>query len=275
MMKRFVAVAFLLGSSIVSAFAQAAPTLEKVDLSAAEIDRIVKGFTANESKFRAALNVYVFSRSAAISTVGMGGQITGTYRRDSFIGFNPDGSRAERIDFAPIPTLTEVTITAADLDNLNGLDPFAIEPKNVDKYNFAFVGKEKIDELNLFVFDVTPKVMPEAKKNGFQLFQGRIWVDDHDLLIVKSKGKAVPEWKNERFPVIETWRENVDGKYWFPSYSTSDDELVFDNGNVVKMRVRVKYKNYALGKTSVKAVGEDEDVPAEKKPAAPPPAKKP
>lgn len=272
-MKRFIPiVSIIFCFCSLNVFAQA-PVLEKVEMSSAEVDRIVKGFTSNEAKFRQALNVYVFSRSASISTVGMGGQITGTYRRDSFLGFNPDGSRAERIDFAPVPTLTEVTITAADLDNLNGLDPFAIEPKNIDKYNFAFVGKEKIDELSLFVFDVTPKVMPEAKKNGLQLFQGRIWVDDHDLLIVKSKGKAVPEWKNERFPVIETWRENVDGKYWFPSYSSSDDELVFDNGNVVKMRVRVKYKGYALGRTDVKAVGEDEDVPAQK--PTPPPVKKP
>ncbi|HKX82854.1 MAG TPA: hypothetical protein VJL58_01425, partial [Pyrinomonadaceae bacterium] len=198
------------------------------------------------------------------------GQITGTFRRDSFMGFNPDGSRTERIDFAPVPTLTEISITAADLDNLNGVDPFAIEPKNVDKYAFEFAGKEKIDDLDLYVFDVAPKVMPEAKKNGQQLFKGRIWVDDKDLLIVKSKGKAVPEWKNERFPVIETWRENVDGKYWFPSYSAADDELVFDNGNVVKIRVRVKYKGYALGRTEVRAVGEDEDVPTVPSPPAPP-----
>lgn len=253
-------------------FAQGS-TLEKADLSPAEIDRIVKGFTANEAKFRAALNSYVYARSATINTIGMGGQITGTYRRDSFMGFNPDGSRAERIDFAPVSTLTEITMTAEDLEDLGGLNQFAIEPKSAAKYNFSFVGKEKIDELNLFVFDVTPKVMPEAKKNGERLFQGRIWVDDRDLLVVKTKGKAVPEWKNNRYPVVETWRENVDGKFWFPAYAKSDDELVFGNGNVVKLRMRVKYERYALGKTDVRAVGEDEDVPNEKpatKPAEPP-----
>jgi hypothetical protein len=256
-----------------NALAQAA-TIEKTDLSPAEINRIVKAFTANESRFRAALNTYVYSRSATINTIGMGGQITGTYRRDSFMGFNADGSRAERIDFAPVPTLTEITITPADIDNLGGLDQFAIEPKYADLYTFSFVGKEKIDELNLYVFDVAPKVMPEAKKNGQLLFQGRIWVDDKDLLIVRSKGKAVPEWKNERYPVMESWRENVDGKYWFPSYSAADDELVFNNGNVVRVKVRVKYTSYALGRTHVKAVGEDEDVPAQK-PAPPAAEKKP
>ncbi len=247
--------------SAVAAFGQAS-TMEKIDLSPAEADRIVKTFTMNEAKFRAALNTYVYARSATINTIGMGGQITGTYRRDSFMGFNPDGSRTERIDFAPVPTLTEITVSAADLENLGGIDQFAIDPKNVDKYNFAFVGKEKIDELNLYVFDVTPKVMPAAKKEVEHLFTGRIWVDAPALLIVKSKGKALPELKNERFPVVETWRENVDGKFWFPAYASSDDELVFDNGNVVKFRMRVKYERYALGRTEVRAVGED--VPEEK-----------
>ncbi|MCV4753791.1 hypothetical protein OFC37_30485, partial [Escherichia coli] len=70
-------------------------------------------------------------------------------------------------------------------------------------------------------------------------------------MIVKSKGKAVPETKNNKFPVVETWRENVDGKYWFPSFATSDDELVFDNGSVTKIRMRIRYTDYKLGRTDV------------------------
>ncbi len=73
--------------------------------------------------------------------------------------------------------------------------------------------------MNLYVFEVGPKVMPDPKKGIAKFFQGRIWVDDEDLMIVKSKGKAVPEGK-ERFATMETIRENVDGKYWFPSYSS-------------------------------------------------------
>lgn len=271
-MKRLACILFLSVLAVVSAAAQAS-AITKVEINPAEIDRIVKKFTSNEGLFRRALVVYAFTRKASISTIGMGGQVTGTYRRDSFMTFNPDGSRVEKIEFAPVPTLTEIEITPADIDNLGGLDPFAIEPAKVSQYNFTYVGKEKIDELNLYVFDVAPKVMPEAKKNGPKLFSGRIWVDDRDLLIVKSKGKAVPEGKNERFPVIETWRQNIDGKYWFPSYSTSDDELVFDNGQVVKIKVRVKYTNYRLGRTDVRIVGEEDVI--DEKPSPSPTPKKP
>ena len=254
--------------STIAAFGQAS-TFAKTDLSQAEIDKIIAKFTQNERLFRQALNIYVFNRNATISTIGMGGQITGTFKRESLMTFDGEGKRVEKILFAPISTLTEVEVTQADLENLGGLDPFAIEPKYIDKYKFTYLGKEKIDELNLYVFDVAPKVMPKAEKNGLQLFQGRIWVDDQDLLIVKSKGKAVPEWKNERFAVIDTTRENIDGKYWFPSYSASDDELVFENGQVVKMKIRVKYSNYAVGRTDVKIISED-DVVDETKPGAKP-----
>ena len=245
--------------SVSAAFGQAT-SFSKSDLSQAEVDKIIAKFTKNERLFREALNVYAFNRNATIATVGMGGQITGTFKRESYMTFDAGGNRAEKILFAPISTLTEITISQADLENLGGLDPFAIEPKHVDKYKFTYLGKEKIDELNLFVFDVAPKVVPKAEKDGLRLFSGRIWVDDTDFLIVKSKGKAIPEWKDERFPIIETWRENIDGKYWFPSFSSSDDELVFRNGHAVKIKVRVKYSNYTVGRTDVKILGEEDVV---------------
>src|SRR3546814_685341 len=106
MMKRFAAAAFAACLFAVSAFAQGS-NIVKTDLSQAEINNIVRKFTRNEGLFREALNVYAFNRNAVISTIGMGGQITGTYRRDSFLTFTSDGNRIERIEFAPVSTLTE------------------------------------------------------------------------------------------------------------------------------------------------------------------------
>ncbi|HKP68470.1 MAG TPA: hypothetical protein VJV05_04250 [Pyrinomonadaceae bacterium] len=273
-MMKLIQVSLLMLCGVIAAFGQAS-TFTKAELSQAEIDKIISKFTKNERLFREALNIYLFNRNASISTVGMGGQITGTYKRESLITFDGGGNRVEKILFAPISTLTEITVTQADIENLGGLDPFAIEPQHIDKYKFTYLGKEKIDDLNLFVFDVAPKVMPKAEKDGLRLFQGRIWVDDQDMLIVKSKGKAMPEWKDERFAVIETWRENIDGKYWFPSFSSSDDELVFRSGQVVKVKIRVKYSNYAVGRTDVKIIGEEDVVDETAKPAPSPTPKKP
>jgi hypothetical protein len=204
----------------------------------------------------------------------MGGQVTGEFHRTSDIIVPPEGLRSEKIIYAPMPTLTEITITAEDLEDLGGVNPFALDPANASQYNFNYVGKEHIDEIDLYVFDVSPKVMPDPRKSKLRLFSGRIWVDDKDLMILKTKGKAVPEWKDNRFPVVETWRENIDGKYWFPTYVYADDELVFDKGNVVHIRMKVTYKNYKVGHTDVKIIGE-EDTPTPPTPKPTPTPKKP
>lgn len=238
------------------------------NLSPAESDRIIKKVTENEADFRAALSNYVFNRYATINTIGLGGQISGTYRRDSYMTFTSDGARFEKLIFFPVATTPPGFVTAEDLEDLGGVNPFALEPAYANQYNFRYVGTERIDELNLYVFDVTPKVIPDPKKSKQRLFTGRIWIDVDDLMIVKSLGKAVPETKENKFPVVETTRQQIDGKYWFPADARSDDELVFDNGSVVKLRMRVRYTNYKLGRTEVRVL--DEDEPAEPQPAPTP-----
>ena len=139
-----------------------------------------------------------------------------------------------------------------------------------DQYNFTLVGKQKIDSLDLYVFDVTPKVMPDAKKTKQRYFTGRVWVDVDDLLIVKTKGKGIPETKTNKFPIVETWRENIDGKFWFPAYAAADDELVFDNGSTLHIRVKVLYTDYKFGRTEVIDKGEDNSAPTDTTPAPTP-----
>jgi hypothetical protein len=259
MMKRSILFAlFVLCFSVAAINGQTAGIVNK-PLSQPEIDRIIQRFTANEADFRAALTNYVFNRYASVSIIGLGGQITGTFRRDSFMSLNPDGGRFEKILFAPIATTPPGFVTPEDLEDLGGVNPFALEPAYVSQYNFSYVGTERIDELDLYVFDVKPKVIPDPKKSKQRMFIGRVWVDVDDLMIVKSRGKAVPETKQNKFPVVETTREQVDGKYWFPSDARSDDELVFDDGSVTKIRMRVRYSDYKVGRTEVRIL--DEDLP--------------
>ena len=263
----------VLCGSVSSLLAQES-SIVKTNLSQTEINRIIKNFTSKEAEFRDALRNYIFNRNATIQTVGMGGQITGSYQRDSFLTFNSDGKRMEKITFFPVPTITEIQVTPEDLEDLGGINPFALDPSAINLYNFTYLGKEKIDELDLYVFDVAPKVMPDPKSK-IRVFTGRIWVDDRDLQIVKSRGKAGPEYKNNRYPVVETTRENIDGKYWFPAYSASNDELVFDTGQAVKLKMRVRYSNYKQGRSDVKILEDTvENEPTSKPTPAPSPTPK-
>lgn len=206
-----------------------------------DVARIISAFSAKETEFRQALSQYAFTRDVTVQSIGAGGQAAGEYRRVSSFVFDDNGSRFEKITFFPMSTLTDLVITQEDLEDLGGIQPFALEASKINLYNFTYVGKERIDELDLYVFDVTPKVMP--KKVSERFFQGRIWVDDRDLQIVKVRGKGVPEG-DQRFPIFETYREQVDGRYWFPTYTYADDELVFKNGLTVHLRMAVRYKDY-------------------------------
>jgi TonB family protein len=214
-------------------------------LSPAQIDDIIRKFTAKETQFRRALNNYAFKRDALVQEIGMGGQVVGEYHRVSYFTFDDQGNRYEKINFFPMPTFA--AMTPEDLEDLGGVNPFALEAEKLNQYNFKYVGKERIDELDLYVFDVAPKVTPDAKKTKERFFIGRIWVDDRDLQIVKSKGKGIPETKINKFPVVETFREQIDGKYWFPTYAYADDDLIFDNGTDLRVRMQVKYTDYVIG----------------------------
>src|SRR5438128_5482595 len=216
-------------------------------LSPAQIDKVITAFAAKETEFRRALNSYAFKRDALIQVLGMGGQVTGEYHRASDFTFDDQGNRFEKINFFPMPSFSG--ITPEDLEDLGGVNPFALEASKLNQYNFKYVGKERIDELDLFVFDVAPKVMPKRSIERF--FLVRIWVDDRDLQIVKSKGKGVPETKDNKFPVVETYREQIDGRYWFPTYSYADDDLIFDNGQDMRIRMQVKYTDFKVGRGKV------------------------
>ncbi|HEX8775227.1 MAG TPA: hypothetical protein VF735_16750 [Pyrinomonadaceae bacterium] len=284
-MKRFPLNSFALAALLLACAASRGPVMAqqpKVSSAAApapaptappvNVDQIIRAFMSKETEFRQALNNYGFKRDAVIQTIGLGGQISGEYHRVSFFTFDDSGNRYEKISFFPMPTLSEITFTTEDLEDLGGIQPFALEISKLDQYNIKYVGKERIDELDLFVFDVAPKVVP--KKVSERFFQGRIWVDDRDLQIVKVRGKGVPEGK-QRFPTFETYREQIDGRYWFPTYTFADEDLVFEGGQVVHFRMRVTYSDFKRGRADVRIIETDDAGPGIEDATEPKPEAKP
>jgi hypothetical protein len=223
----------------------------------ANIDQIIRAFSAKETEFRKALNEYAFKRDATIQQVGMGGGIAGEYHRVSQFVFDDQGARYEKITFFPAPTLVELQITQEDLEDLGGIQPFALEAAKINQYNFNYLGTEHIDEIDTYVLDVQPKVIP--KKVSERFFQGRIWVDTTDLQIVKVRGKGVPEG-NQRFPIFETYRQQVDGHYWFPVYTYVDDNLIFKDGTI-HVRMLVRYTDFLRFRSRVTITEANEPLP--------------
>jgi len=265
--------------------ASGGPSVVNRSGSPVDVERIIRAFTQKETEFRKALNEYGFRREAIVQTIAWGGQISGEYMRVSRFVFDDSGNRYEKIIKFPVPTLSAIEISADDLEDFGGVQAFALEYTKIGEYNFSYVGKEKLDELDTYVFDVTPKVMSdrarlEAVKKAKPLvrfFQGRIWVDDQDLQIVKARGKGVPETDKARFPTFETYREQIDGKYWFPTYTYADDELNFKSGQSVHIRMRIKFTDFERLRGKVQVIEQGDELKDKSDPdkQPTPPAQKP
>jgi hypothetical protein len=207
------------------------------------VEQIIKKFGDRELEFKKERDNYTYTQTFVVQTIDYDGRPDGEHRMTSDILFTPDGKRYEKVVSAPPPTLQRISLSQQDLDDLEHVQPFVLTSDELPKYEVNYVGREALDELSTYVFDVKPK---KIEKNQ-RYFQGRIWVDDKDLNIVKSDGKAVPDIikkGNENiFPRFETFRENIEGHYWFPTYTRSDDELHFSTG-AIHMRMTVRYANY-------------------------------
>ena len=207
------------------------------------VDQIIQRFAQREREFKAERDNFTYVQTFVVQTIDDDGQPDGEYRMTSDITFTPSGQRYENITYAPPPTLQRVSLSEQDLDDLKNIQPFVLTTEELPKYDIAYVGREHVDEIGTYVFDVKPK---EIEKNQ-RYFQGRVWVDDKDLEIVKTYGKAVPDIRkhgNENvFPRFETYRENIEGHYWFPTYTRADDTLQFSSGGV-HIRMTVRYSDY-------------------------------
>jgi hypothetical protein len=262
-------------------------------------DEIVRRFTAKESELREVWKEYAYRQETKFQVLGPANTISGEFYQVSEFVFTDAGKRIERILKAPIPTLdrTGLRMSPEDRNALVNLQAFSLTTEELPNYRLNYVGREKIDDLNTYVFEVTPKAMTDRRaleglkkqKVEGRYFQGRVWVDDQDFQIVKTAGKVVPEFE-QRFPRFETYRENVNERYWLPTYTYGDDTLDFEGGASFHVRFVVRYTDYRRFTGDLKIIdaveepqgdapqgkgGEKADKPEEKKesnkPASRPP----
>ena len=226
-------------------------------------EEIIRKFAEKEQEFQKARENYIYRQTVRIEVLELDGRRSGEeYFLVSDILFDNKGRRIEKVVRSPPSTLQRVILTPEDLHDIQNIFPFILTTSNVEKYNLTYLGKEKIDEIDSYVFDVSPKKVEKEER----YFEGKIWVDDQDLQIVKTDGKTIyvvtKKNKDARFPRFETYRNNVDGKYWFPVYTKADDVLDFP-GNKVRIREVVKYENYKRFEAEVK-ITDVQEAPAEK-----------
>jgi hypothetical protein len=227
------------------------------------VDELIQRFAAKEKEFKLAREQYTWTQSVKVQTLE-GNTVDGEYQQVFDVVFDDRGKRISLIKFAPQNTLTRIEMTQEDLDDIEKRMPFTMTIDDLPFYSVKYLGQQQEDELNCYVFELSPKKI----EKGQRYFDGRIWVDDHDLQIVKTYGKNVPDLfkpkKGEEnlFPRFTTWREQIDGKYWFPTYTKVDDNLHFTMGDV-HIRQVVKYENYKRFGSKTRILYEGQEIKGE------------
>jgi hypothetical protein len=219
------------------------------------VEEIIKQFAAKEAEFKIERDNFTYTQTFIIQTLDDSNRVDGEYRTTSDIVFDERGRRVEKVTYAPAPTLERLQLTKEDLSDLENLYPFVLTTDDIGKYNVKYVDHVQLDELTTYVFDVEPKTLEKNQR----YFQGRIWVDDKDFQIVKTFGKPVyaksRSTQDQAFPRFETFRENIEGKYWFPTYTRANEMLHFRNADDIHIKLSVRYENYKRFGVTVK-IGE-------------------
>jgi hypothetical protein len=233
--------------------AKPAPGSGLADPSPDQIQRIIQEFAAKEKLFKEARNNYTYHQINKVQELGPDNEVEGVFEQEWDILFDDAGNRIERVTYAPADTLKRIIMTKEDYVSMRNTQPFVLTSDELPEYEIKYLGHVKVDQITAYVFSIRPKEM----QKGQQYFQGVVWVDDRDLQIVKSEGKPVPELHTKKgenlFPRFTTWREQIDGKYWFPTYTMADDTLYFSNGPVHIKQI-LRYTDYKQFKSKVRIV---------------------
>ncbi|MGH9395219.1 MAG: hypothetical protein ACRD1E_13680, partial [Terriglobales bacterium] len=189
-----------------------------------------------------------YTESILMQELDDSGHPVGDYQQVNDINYTPDGNRQIVCTFCPQPTLKRIGVTEQDITDMFNMNMYTLSVDELPQYNVAYVDHEPLDQITAYVFSVAPKQIVK----GHRYFQGKVYVDDHDLMIVKTEGRVVPNEYDKHgnptntFLPFQVWRQQVDGKYWFPVYTLMQGSIPPGEGGgpSIPMRMVIQFTNY-------------------------------
>jgi hypothetical protein len=219
--------------------------LDSGPLKTMSVEEVIQKFGATEAAAKEARLRYIYKQDVAIETLS-GQEATGTFHEVTDVSYDEKGRRQEKVTFAAQSTLRGVQLTPDDMEDIRVFMPLMLSSEDLAQYKLTYNGQQHVDDLDTYQFHVEPKNKEKSKR----YFEGQIWVDTQDFQIVKVCGKSGPDQirkgkhqHSDLRPTFVTYRQQVDGRYWFPAYTRSDDSLAFKTGTV-HLREIVKYSGY-------------------------------
>ncbi len=205
---------------------------------------LIQKTAAEETKIKEARAHYVYTQDVLVQTL-TGKAVDGQFHEITNVSYDDKGRRVENVSFAEQSTLRGIVLSPQDMDDIRVFMPWMLTTEELPQYNVTYAGQQHVDDLDTYVVHVEPK----KEEKGKRYFQGRVWVETHDLQVVKLCGKSMPDVvhvkKNQPMdirPMFVSYRQVVDG-HWFPAYTRVDDILHFQT-QAIHMREIVKFTGY-------------------------------
>ncbi|MBZ5503114.1 MAG: hypothetical protein LAN59_12905 [Acidobacteriia bacterium] len=212
---------------------------------------IIRRFTANEDVMKRVYESYNFAQTIRIEELGESGGGKFTVTGEEYT--RPDGARFWRVTQPPQSTLKLVHYSLEDVRTMVSTPVFFLTTSELGNYDLVYAGQQQLDELNTYVFQVKPKLLSRTRL----FFQGVVFVDDHDFAIVETYGKFVSDMEGSGtklpFSLFETFRQNIQEKYWLPAYTSSDDYLDDADGTQIHLRLVIRSSDFKLNAPSLAA----------------------
>jgi hypothetical protein len=207
-------------------------------------DEIIRRFSQKEDEFLAARPNYGYRKTIRIDEFGPDGNLSGQFLLVTETMRAPNGQVINKVVQKPQSTLHYFNLETEDVKELDRIPAFPLTSSQLVKYDLKYIGEERVDEVDCYIFKVKPKLLDRTHA----YLDGLVWVDTKYVEVVKTYGKWVNELGEVRsatlpFTLFETYRENVDGKYWFPNYERSDDTLHLKDVNV-PVRLVIKWTEF-------------------------------
>jgi len=204
---------------------------------------IIQKFAAAEDVAKKVYADYAFTQAIRVEELSTPG---GKFTASGLEYTKPDGNRYWRTVQPAESSLKMTSFRVEDIHTIISLPLFFLTSEEIGNYTFLYAGQDKLDDLNTYVFQVKPKQLSRSKR----YFEGAIWVDDHDLAIVKTYGKFVGEIAGNGttlpFTMFETYRENFQQKYWLPTYTNSDEFINRPEDEQLHLRLVIHSTEFKL-----------------------------
>jgi len=213
-------------------------------------EELIQKFAAEESRVNNARSHYTYTQEVLVQTLN-DKTADGQWHELKRVSYDDKGRKVENVTYSEVSTLRDIQVSPEDKDDISVFMQWILTTDQLPEYKLTYAGQQHVDDLDTYVFQVEP-IQQEKNK---RYFQGRIWVDNRDLQMVKLCGKSVPDQVHVKKhqpmdirPTFVGYRQLIDG-LWFPAYARVDDTLHFQ-AQSIHVREIVKFKDYVKGGAS-------------------------